>query len=1158
MTKLNLRAKFLEIKGATLSALLFARKLSKTPWSIRTDVRREMQNWLYENPVRRAYRYGLFSRILLVTGEHPVGFACALLTISSAIALWLCTVASPLEFAALTKWDESVKLGFFTTLWSVQATLAALVYPIVIAFVAVFLQRRPAAETFIHLYMLDSGGLVAGLSSLVLVVAMAFQYLLVPFAGVSPLLVLGTIDSVWFLVNAVLTAFFLYRTIEFLRPDVQLGVVCRYVVSVALPRNVAQLYSFQLTTQLQKKGWVSAVDYLDEGAREGPRVLLARFSFNDGEPQRIRDFKVASRLINVRLWALRLVVDRWSAIADRSSPPPPADFTGRRKWPLLVVPMIPGGEYSGQQVLAEVSNGPDLTSWQKRFLHWSLVFKPIARERHQIGVRQILDELVADALDAASIPDVPRFERAYSAFLEVHRLLLGASRVTWDDGTQGSWAQMPERHGFQQPMHENWAHFYRSLFEAAVRSMSVDSRPIRRLSYLVRHLSGTELDTSPVDIRVGLLELMPSLMYQLGNWWSERVEEQGDYEHGHHRAAELRPPLFRVYDEALSNFIGSWENTRTDLAQVPEQKNFQWSASGELAKLNIAHLQETARMLLAAVARGDRSAAEWLADVLNKWSDGMRFEHDPYPLYEKSHFLTVDDLKRDWTSISISLGLSEQPAETREEEPIHLQRGVVIAAIRNFWHDVRLLTIELLISWASEDQVDDAGRWLTVDIAAGLLTGRQWKAGRSRSGTLRDWTAPRYLTAKVRQLVAGEPPRGTYVALLDAFVGRIRDMRRPGMITSRVYSLRGADDVESLQEQQLALLILLSSSDWQPTPALQRQIAVWVASSPERLESLRHTIRAWLDRLGQAPELLPALTTILLEWTGKGHTRQEGFQRLNRGLESLRDFIETVRSQQISGEAIDEGHLRELGEFASETAFSHATGDFPLNLLREVRSTAEPMDDFRLVISQVRKGELTRTRLEQRASNERQHWSDTMKQQVAAVVLADILANSTIRSLLATDAESYWETLKREAGIKVKVGEHPILLLDNGASPDWIWEWQHPGFDDGHRRPNDLRVWHAENKGSGYVCNFNEIEVYVAPILPGQSILISREAFRPVSFTEYERGRFVDVTASERADSQLLVDLTFKFSRRIETHAHECVRFYYEGQPIGTSRDVRT
>jgi hypothetical protein len=216
------------------------------------------------------------------------------------------------------------------------------------------------------------------------------------------------------------------------------------------------------------------------------------------------------------------------------------------------------------------------------------------------------------------------------------------------------------------------------------------------------------------------------------------------------------------------------------------------------------------------------------------------------------------------------------------------------------------------------------------------------------------------------------------------------------------------------------------------------------------------------------------------------------------------------------------------------------------------------MDDFRLVISQVRKGELTRTRLEQRASNERQHWSDTMKQQVAAVVLADILANSTIRSLITTDAESYWETLKREAGIKVKVGEHPILLLDNGANPDWIWEWQHPGFDEGHRRPNDLRVWHAENKGSGYVCNFNEIEVYVAPILPGQSILISGEAFRPVSFTEYERGRFVDVTASERADSQLLVDLTLKFSRRIETHAHECVRFYYEGQPIGTSRNVRT
>ncbi|WP_204265210.1 hypothetical protein, partial [Klebsiella pneumoniae] len=49
-------------------------------------------------------------------------------------------------------WKVAEQLSHFSTVWTMQATLAALVYPIVISFVAVYLQRRPAAEAFVHLY----------------------------------------------------------------------------------------------------------------------------------------------------------------------------------------------------------------------------------------------------------------------------------------------------------------------------------------------------------------------------------------------------------------------------------------------------------------------------------------------------------------------------------------------------------------------------------------------------------------------------------------------------------------------------------------------------------------------------------------------------------------------------------------------------------------------------------------------------------------------------------------------------------------------------------------------------------------------------------------------------------------------------------------------
>jgi hypothetical protein len=231
------------------SILSEARNLKIVPWSIEHVVRQDMADWKAFNRYRRGLSLSLWARLLMHAGEHPV-WLCLSLPVLFLLALvglhllpdaWL-----PHGWAS---WHDSEQLGYFSTLWSVQATLAALAYPIVIAFVAVFLQRRPAADSFMHLYMLTSGALAAGLSSLVLVVVMGAQYVAMPYFGASVLLQCGALDSIWFLLNAVLTAHFLFRTVEFLRPDVQLSIVRRYVANVALPREVRRLYLFQVFAQ---------------------------------------------------------------------------------------------------------------------------------------------------------------------------------------------------------------------------------------------------------------------------------------------------------------------------------------------------------------------------------------------------------------------------------------------------------------------------------------------------------------------------------------------------------------------------------------------------------------------------------------------------------------------------------------------------------------------------------------------------------------------------------------------------------------------------------------------------------------------------------------------------------------------------------------------
>lgn len=62
-------------------------------------------------------------------------------------------------------------VGAFTGVpWTVQATLVALVYPIVLSFIALMLQRKAHSSVALRVYVLDSAVVPAGASSVGLLV----------------------------------------------------------------------------------------------------------------------------------------------------------------------------------------------------------------------------------------------------------------------------------------------------------------------------------------------------------------------------------------------------------------------------------------------------------------------------------------------------------------------------------------------------------------------------------------------------------------------------------------------------------------------------------------------------------------------------------------------------------------------------------------------------------------------------------------------------------------------------------------------------------------------------------------------------------------------------------------------------------------------------
>jgi hypothetical protein len=1093
-------------------------------------------------------RFSPLEQELLFAGEHPFRFGLSVLVLLLLLLVLVQLLPkdwfAPPWHAWGVRWGVAEHLSYFSTLWTVQATLAALVYPIVIAFVAVFLQRRPAAEAFVHLYMLDSGALAAGLSSLALVLVMGMQYMMVTTWGSEALPAWVAVDTGWFLLNAALTTYFLFRTVDFLRPEVQARVVQRYTVNVALPRDVARLNSALALAAAQSKGWLPVPAYGDEDAQEGPRLLIGPFSLREGHVQGALPLEEPSRLIDVRLWLVRLVVSAWYSKAKKYPQPtdPPA-FGRRRTWPLLTLPITPGSEYGSEVELARVADGPGLSAWQRLLLRWSVVLLPVARERYGIRVDAILDELMLDARQAASRGDSETFERAHRALVGMHKLLLAACLDRDEKGGWGSWALLSDTDRiFARTLHEAWTDAYRSIYQAAIQNVLINTEPLRRLCHLLQHLESDPLRCSPVEIQEHLLELPPLMMYLLGNWWGHRVEEQGVMDHGHDRMVILRPPLHRPYEEVLSSFVAGWENGRPDSTRRHRLSKMDWAFMPVASRLNARHIEETARMLLAAVRRGDQAAAEWLADVLTKWWGSFEHEHEPYQLYDKTEFITLNHLRLDWTRFKGLFGLDD--ADYAGDLEAKLQQGVYLAALRNFWTDIRLLVLEILLSWLHRPGGIPPKESLALHIAVGLLTGKQWRGGGQVTHPLSELSAAEYLVAKIRQYAASAEWRGGYVGRLDRFVERVKDMDRPDMVSSRVYSFSGADDVGSLQDAQLALLALVVPENWSVSRTVQRQFDVWLEDQYPSIEIVRGRLNSWLQRAEEQPGLATELVAPFREGGHPGLEASAAWEAMKAAIKAVQEAVERKREGALAAQPIDSDRLYEIARNASSTGFGGAGSEFPMQLFT-VDTTGEGMQDFTLTLKQVRRGELTRVEMDQRAANEAEFFAESLTRQVAFVVLSDVLRQCSLKEIVVSDAAAYWDALKLEAGRLAAGGATPILLLDNATRPNWVWDWQHSDYGADYKRPEDLQVHRAEGRGPGYVCDFNEIEVYVAPLSYGQSLLVARETFDRVTFTKYGDGRFVQVAVSEPQENTSFVDLKFTFSRQVQVGMADGVRLVY-------------
>lgn len=1119
---------------------------TKVPWSLKGEVRRDVAGWTRFNARRRKLRFPpLYEDVIFYT-EHPIRLCASLIALATlatvAAVLWM----DVLSIAAGEPWtDASEGSNHFTTLLAIQATIAALVYPIVIAFVTLFLQRRPATQALLQLYIVDTGALVAGLSALTLVVTMSCQYVTLAIQSPRTLIALTGVNAIWFCCNAVLTTYFLFRTIDFLRPQAQRLAIHRYMANVALPREVERAHLLNLFYGIAEKNWIPLPSAAREPSPDGPQIILGGWFSKDSASNYSVLLRSPSTLSNIRLWPLYEALRSWKSKASlvrRSQDANPLD----EGWPTIELPIRVQESREGNVDLVKVSNGPDLTRLQRVLFAWSFIFSKTAQPRYRVGTLDILEELKADLLTAISNRDFTAFERSYEELTQAHKLLVDSSVCEVEAGTPVSCAMLhtTERTLFGESLHESWIRTYRPIIDAAAGAVSVDTEFFRRMCRFSLRIDGDGLKNSPMAMRAHLLSIPSALIYELGIWWAMKAEDSGQPALGPHSAAFLNGSMKRLYQTAIQSFVEGWESALKVLADFPEADKFDWSRASEMAELSSDHATSTARFLLAAVYRGDVEAAEWFADVLSKWIHSFHFRHDPVYLYGKTSFVTIDHLKLPWGDARQQVGISIDDFMSGQLPEAKLQHAVAAAALRNYWTDLKLLVIEILLYWSIKTPPADIKGSLAMRVATGLLSNASWRPGGDHIDQESRMTPARYVRSKLRQY-GSDLGHSQHRGKLEQFIERIQDLERPTMISGRSYMM-SSSDLGSLQDATLTILIALSDQAWTVDEITLRETSAWFTNRrPDFDRAEAFTTELIRELRANKPEVHGVAEAI--SYTAALQIGPE--KRSALAIESLEKFgseLRNTRNDALDLARADPARLRQLAEYASTTAFAARDGEFPLQLFNNIAYQPEELTKYTLTMRRVRKGELTQANLQDRAINEKQFWQETMANYVGAVVLNDVLQAAEVEDRQTPDALSYWDLVRAEAARMRNRGRQPLLILDNATRPGWVWDWQQSVWSPNENLPEGLRVTkHPGGRGDGYVCDFNDIHVFSGPLPAGQSILTSQNLFEKVTFQQHQDGSHVTATATPSVESKHLMDVGLSFSRLVTIGKSTVFRLRY-------------
>lgn len=699
------------------------RRLFETDYqSLSRQAQRVVDGSLQDNVWRRSAAPGWFARMLLWGGRYPLRFAALVGGISAVLALAFLPAPVPewivIPFPALPA--EYNHTSFFGTIWSVQATLVALVYPFVLTFIAVMLQRRAASKIALSVYLLDSAVVPSGASSLLLLAVLTVQYLLLAAAPNSFFLGAAVFNGIWLLVNLALTAYFLAKTIQYVEDEVGQRAYRNLAVSMVLRDElVVSLSKHLLVNAAERLNW-----HPPASTRGGDTPTVQFIALSRGTRQASRTFEREAILIDVHLGALEWVAKRWLARVPRGVSRP----NGRLTRPSLQFRSVLHGVAVGNVELCSIADGPDLTPLEAQVVRRAFIFGKRPRSLVSGDTADMLEEV---ATEVRSLQEQGRHGASRVAFRrlqDLHTGLLGACHEAADTEGEVSSAAGVQTSPYSwggENLNRSWLHPYRELIQGSAAQIERDQTLLSSLAHAAASLvAGSELQ--PPQLIAELFSLPRLIDHSMASWWLKEAQRAGSIANS--EGLVLPFPAREDYQKALVTLVGGLSSFRYPHEEKSTSPEIAWAARCRAAKAWAAHVDLSATLLLNAVARGDRTAAEWYCDNLSAWWGNHQYElqygnHLDYEPGMSEVRLGITELK--WTEAQRKLSeLSNRPVDVEEGQQ------VVWYSVRRYWESMRLVVCLLLLQQA------EAGSFqkLATLVSARLARHRLFNAGPHAEG----------------------------------------------------------------------------------------------------------------------------------------------------------------------------------------------------------------------------------------------------------------------------------------------------------------------------------------------------------------------------------------------------------------------------------------